>query len=133
MHKMIAYFGVLFLTCVGVNAPLKATPAQILMIRNAEFDVGGNLNQKGRARAQALIPYFIESPDLTAFGLPFAIFAARPSLNVPPFAPDDANTRCIDTVAPLAATLRKVLHSPFTKFEEQQLANLILSNANYDG
>ena len=61
-------------------APLCAQPAQVILIRHAEKPPTGNmLNTKGRERAAALVPYLLETDDLTKFGKPVAIYAQQPN------------------------------------------------------
>lgn len=110
-----------------------ALPAQVLIIRHGEKGIEGNLSEKGLERAGALAPYFTKKPELLTFGEPVAIFAARPVRATPPFHPDENTERCLQTVGPTAEMLKLPIHPGFGKFDEQELANFILSNSKYDG
>jgi hypothetical protein len=53
-----------------------ATPAQVLIIRHAEKGASGkDLSSAGDARAQALVGFFENNPEVTQYGTPAAIYA----------------------------------------------------------
>ena len=55
-----------------------AGPAQVIIIRHAEKPpVGDDLTPKGRQRAAALVPYFLETPEVLEYKLPAAIYALK--------------------------------------------------------
>lgn len=88
--------------------PLAALPAQVIIIRAAEKDVShhgekknihNELSLKGKERAAALVPYFLETPELITFNKPAAIYASIP--------PKPATSqRSLETVRPLADLLK---------------------------
>lgn len=105
---------------------LFATPAQVIIIPQAEIDASGNLTQKGLERAGALAPYITQTPLLTQFGEPASIFAARPTVTVPTQA-------CIQTVGPTGQMLSLPIHSGYSDLQNTTIASLILNNPNYNG
>jgi len=128
--KRITLLGCLLLNIIAT--PLFSLPAQIIIIRHAEKDSLGNLSQRGWERAGALAPYLTKSSFLLNFGLPTAIFAARPTPNIFPYEVDENTLRCVQTVSPTAQFLNLPIHSGYAKFQEEILAQLILNNPNYD-
>lgn len=111
---------------------IQAQPAQVMIIRHAEKDAKGNLSQKGLERAGALATYFAKEPSLLVYGLPSALFAARPTENTFPFQPDDNTARCLQTLGPTAQAFTLPIHPGFAKFEESALAEFVLNNFRYD-
>lgn len=104
-------------------------PAQVIIVRHGEKDPGTfELTQKGFERAGALAHYFTQTPDLLLFGPPAVIFASRPV-----HLSDNFTGRCIDTMAPIAALLNLPVHSPYAPPQDQELADFVLSNKQYDG
>lgn len=122
------------LTLLGIfNSYLTAQPAQVLIIRHAEKDFEGNLDQIGQERAEALSIYFTSQPDLQKYGSPVSIFAARPTVNTFPFGTDENTGRCLQTISPTAQQLRLPIHAGYAKFQEEELARFILDYAPYRG
>ncbi len=119
----------LTLAALSVKGAIEAMPAQVIIIRHGEKDPQSfGLTQKGFERAGALAYYLTETPDLLLYGPPFALFASRPVHRS-----DEFTTRCIDTLAPTAALLSLPVHSPYAPPHDQQLADFVLNNKNYDG
>ncbi len=86
-----------------------AAPAQIIVIRHGEKpDTGNDLDPQGQQRAQALVGFFENTPAVTQYGTPEAIYAMAPS-------DDDGSLRPIQTVTPLAQNLGKTLNTAFNK------------------
>lgn len=112
-----------------------ATPAQVIIIPHAEVDSSGHLTQQGLERAGALAGYIIFTPNLTIYGEPVAIFAARPTPTrpKPPFYKTDKTQACIQTVAPTAQSLTLPIHSGYSKLEDSKIASFILNNKKYAG
>lgn len=89
----------------------QAEPAQVIIIRHGEKpDDGDGLSAQGRRRAAALVPYFLETPEVRQFGSPAAVYAQKST-------DKRRSTRPVDTVAPLAEklglTIAKYSHSDF--------------------
>jgi len=122
--------GLLFsiLLCVFcITTDLKALPAQVIIIRHAEKPAtpeGDSLSTKGRERAAAMVPYFMETKELITNGTPFAIYATSPS---------KANTsrRSIETVTPLAEKLGLTLKSGFEFDDYKKMVDEIKNDASY--
>jgi len=112
---------------------VNAQPAQVIVIRHGEKMPDGNLSERGFERAGALAPYFALTSTFLNYGVPVAIFAARPTPSTPPYHPDENTLRCVDTIAPTALFLRLPIHSGYAKLQEQALADFILSDAFYEG
>lgn len=109
------------------HTPAWAIPAEIILIRHGEKpEVGNDLNDQGRLRAQQLIGFFTQDPRVLRFGVPVAIYAMKPSW-------EDMSNRPIETVTPLAASLDLKINSNYTKSEAGPLVNDILSQPAYDG
>ncbi len=122
-----------------------ATPAQVIIIRHGEKNTNtSELTGPGVERAQALGSYFTQINDpnspgfvgkagltnvtLFAYGLPFALYAVRPV-----HLSDDFNTRCIQTIAPMALMLKLPINSSYGTGQERELAQSILNNPQYNG
>ncbi len=102
-------------------------PAQVIVIRHGEKPpVGNHLNDRGRARAQALVGFFKNSPEATQYGTPAAIYAMKPSS-------DDGSFRPIETVTPLAQSLGLQIIEDYAKKDGLAMIQAIMSNANYAG
>jgi hypothetical protein len=122
-----------------------AMPGQVMIIRHAERRTTTyELTGTGIERAQALGSYFTQINDsnssgwqgqagltnvtLFDYGPPCALYAARPV-----HLGGDFNTRCIQTLTPTALMLNLPLHTSFGPGQEQELAQSILNNPEYDG
>jgi broad specificity phosphatase PhoE len=92
---------VLVVWCLGCSAaPAGPGPAQVIIIRHAEKPAKGHdLSPKGRQRAAALVPYFLETPEVTEHKTPVAIYAQKST---------EANRsrRPVETVKDLAKALK---------------------------
>lgn len=117
----------IFIICSLSTVELSSLPAKIIIIRHAEKSPSTNeLSLKGRERAAALVPYFLETPDLITFGTPFAIYAS-----VPP--KPDFFRRAIETVQPLADNLKITIRSTFESNDFKRMAEEIKTNPAYNG
>jgi phosphohistidine phosphatase SixA len=97
-----------------------AGPAEVLIIRHAEEPPHGpHLNDRGRARAAALVQLFP-----ARFALPTALFATRPTRE---------SVRSTETLQPLAAALHLQIDETFAETEYRQLAEAILTRSAYAG
>lgn len=104
-----------------------AMPAQVIVIRHGEKPpVGDNLTVKGQERAEALVPYFLNTPALTQYGPPIAIYAEAPNDGV-------TATRAMETCSPLAKALGIPVLTPYTRDQYVPLAQDILNNPQYSG
>ncbi len=106
---------------------LSAAPAQVIILPTAETDVSGNLTTQGFERAGALPEYISSTSNLTEFGLPFAIFGARPSSSA-----GDGTQACLQTVGPTAQSLSLPIHSGYSKLQTEEVSSFILNNPDYE-
>lgn len=112
---------------VAYIANIKALPAQVILIRHAEKSHQGNsLSLKGRERAAALAPYFMEDPDVTVYGPPAAIYAQAADK-------PDSSLRPIETVTPLAQTLKLAIKNQFGKDDLAKMVEEIKTDPSYYG
>lgn len=127
-EAMRVLVGSVSVVCVLAWAPsVRATPAEILIIRHAEKNSDGvDLSDRGHERATALVDFFEQQRQVTRFGTPVAIYAGAPTH-------EDGSQRAIETVAPLAESLGLELRTGFHKKEVGALVNEVLSNHLYDG
>jgi hypothetical protein len=112
---------------VAQQAP--ARPAQIILLRHAEKPPGKyamHLDERGEARAQALVSFVTTNRVMTAHGLPAALFAPR-------FTARGHAQRPYETLQPLAEHLHLPIQTPFGSKEVGPLAKLILRDASLDG
>lgn len=120
-----------------------ALPAQVIIIRHGEKNtITGELTGAGIERVEALSSYltqpnngpgFVGSAGLTNvvlfnYGLPFALFAARPVQRS-----DDFTVRCIQTLVPTALKLQLPIHSPYGPGQEDQLVQTIFNEPLFNG
>jgi len=84
------------------------------------------LNSQGKARANALPHFFKTNPLVLEFGDPVAIFAFRPEFFY-------SSIRGIRTITPTANAFGLPVHSPYTSTETTPMAQLVLSQPEYDG
>jgi hypothetical protein len=115
----------LLFTSLAFN--LSAMPAQVFIIRHAEKPPEGNgLSLKGKERAAALVPYFMETKELIIHGTPVAIYAmAAPK--------EDSSVRPIDTVKKLADELKITVNTNYVRDNYKKMVDDIKSNAAYSG
>lgn len=120
-----------------------ALPAQVIIVRHGEKNtVTGELTSAGVERVEALSSYLTEPNSgpgfvgtaglsnvvLFNYGLPVALFAARPVHHS-----DDFTVRCIQTLVPTALTLNLPVHSPYGPGQEHQLVQLIFNEPRFNG
>ncbi|HSX14004.1 MAG TPA: hypothetical protein VLE96_06265 [Chlamydiales bacterium] len=118
-------------------------PSQVIIVRHGEKDtVTKELTGAGVERAEALSSYltisnsgpgFVGNAGLTNvtlfnYGLPYALYAARPVEES-----DDFTVRCIQTLIPTALKLNLPIHSPYGPGQEHQLVNTIFNHPLYNG
>lgn len=112
-------------TCVAL--PLCAIPKQAILIRHAEKPAEGkHLSLKGEERAKALVPFFLETPELNEHGNPVTIFAQAPKNK-------HSSVRAIETMKPLARAYHANLNTDYVKKKRLKCAKEILTNKKYDG
>ncbi len=113
---------------VLISSHIFATPAQVIIIRHAEKPPKGSnfLNTKGMERAQALMPYFLNTAELLEYGAPIAIYAQKPI-------PDNPSHRPIQTCEPTAQALKLKVLTPYSHDEYATLVKEILKNPLYNG
>lgn len=120
-------FVLLILTCMCLSGIIDAVPAQILIIRHAERDkTSPFLSTKGRERAAAMVPFFMENKDLLNYGSPMAIYAPLPSRI-------DPSELCIQTIRPLAEALRLNIKINYERDDYKRLVDEIMTNPSYNG
>jgi hypothetical protein len=121
---------VLAVVLVLSASPLRAQPAQVILIRHAEKSDDANdthLSTFGRARAAALVPYFLEVADVLKFGTPVAIYAPRAPN------PKKHSVRGMETVKPLADALKLEVQTPFERDDYRKLVRDVLDNPKHQG
>src|SRR5580692_10946714 len=80
-----------------------SAPAQVIILRHAEKPTtGDDLNAKGRQRAAALVPYFLETPEVLEYKTPVAIYAQKSTES-------HKSRRPVDTIKGLAKALNQEL------------------------
>jgi hypothetical protein len=106
---------------------LTALPAQVIIIRHAEkLLTGQNLSQKGKERAAALVPFVLNTREMTLFGPPTAIYATA--------ALKETDSRwTIETVQGLADSLKLTINNRFEVDDYKTMANEIKANPAYAG
>lgn len=96
-------------------------PEQVIIIRHGEKpEQGEDLTQKGRERAAALAPFFMEGNQT-----PVAIYARSPS-------DDHHSRRSIETVTPLAHEMKLTVKT-IQQDGSAAMVQEILSKPEYDG
>jgi hypothetical protein len=101
MIRWYLAISVAVLVLAGTTPPARARgPAQVILIRHGEKPAEGHgLNQKGKERAAALVPYFLGRPEVLQYKTPVAIYAQKST-------PEHRSTRPVDTVKALAKALK---------------------------
>jgi hypothetical protein len=101
-------------------------PAQVIIIRHAEKpDEGHDLSRKGRERAAALVPYFLETPEVLEHGTPVAIYAQKSTEK-------NRSKRPVRTVKGLAKALKQeVIERAHEDYPD--MVKEILGKREYDG
>jgi hypothetical protein len=106
-----------------------AQPAQIILIRHAEKPkdpTALHLSPAGEERARKLVVFVKNSPDLSRFGLPVALYASEMTHR-------GHGQRTTETLESLSRELGVSILSPFKSDEYEKLAKAILSNPDYNG
>jgi hypothetical protein len=117
---------VLLLT-VCCTAWAVAAPAQIIFLRHAEKpEVGIELNDRGRERAQALVALFTQDKRALEHGSAVAIYAMKQ-------AKPNTSMRPIQTMEPTARALGLTLDTRFTRDEIQSVAHALLADPRAHG
>ncbi len=119
--------GCVALVCLIWVGRVVAAPAEVIIIRHAEKPAEGpELNLRGQERAAALVPYFLGTPEVLEHQTPVAIYAQAVKKA-------SSSRRAIETVKPLADTLKLHVIDKFTREEFQAMVNEILSKPEYEG
>ncbi len=104
-----------------------ATPAQVLLIRHGEKPpTGEHLTVKGKERAAALAPYFMETDAWLQYGTAVAIYATKIDA-------DDKSYRTQETITPLSLALKVPIKADYIMTEYALAAHEILNEPKYDG
>ena len=106
-----------------------AEPAQVILMRHGEKPDDPNavhLSKAGEKRAKKLVPFLTSDPELTAHGLPVALYATKTTKS-------GHGQRTQETIAPLAKELHLPIESEYHSEEYQKLAQSILSNPKLQG
>lgn len=120
-HLFSILVAILFHSC------LNAAPAEILIIRDAEKTTSGaSLSTKGKERAAALVPFFMETQELLSSGMPVAIYAAGTSATEP-------FSYAIETVRPLADKLNLTIKINYIKSDFKKMVDEIKNDSTYNG
>lgn len=118
---------ILLAVLISPSFVLDAKPAQVIIIRHGEKpETGEHLSVKGKERAAALAPYFLNTPSVLKYGPPAAIYATEVT-------PQNKSYRTQETVTPLAKALGLEIKTPFSDAQVTDLAKEVLSNSAYDG
>lgn len=103
-----------------------SAPTQVIIIRHAEKPPkGDDLNAKGRMRASALVPYFLEAPEVLEYKTPVAIYAQKST-------EDHKSRRPVDTVKGVAAALKQELIQ-YPRTEAMTMVKDIMAKPEYEG
>ena len=121
---------ILFITLVLIFdsfGVLQALPSQVSIIRYVEIaNQGNSLSTKGKERAAALSPYFMEEKNLTIYGPPVAIYAMS--------APKGEITKyATESVTPLAEKLKLTVIDTYEKDNYKKMVEEISKNNVYHG
>ena len=122
--------GLAIAACLLFSSASVARPAHVILIRHAEKppDDGDNhLSLKGRERAAALAPYFREADELPKISNLAAIYAQKPPH------PDKSSLRPIETIQPLADSMKLKVLTPFERDQVKQLVKEIMTSPKYEG
>jgi hypothetical protein len=123
MHRFVLG---LVITLAAASAAF-AQPAEIVIIRHAEKPPDGNhLSLAGRERAAALVPYFLETPELLEFKPPVAIYAQAPKK-------DTSSMRSVETVKPLAEALKLPINETYFRDDYRRMLAEIIARKDYEG
>jgi len=104
----------------SARAAPAAGPAEVLLMRHGEEPPHGpHLDDRGRARAAALVKMFP-----SRFAIPTALFATQPT---------KASARSTETLQPLAAALHLPVDASVPELQYLRLAKAILTKRAYAG
>ena len=113
------------LACLS-SAVALAGLMQVIIIRHAEKPAtGDDLNEKGRQRAAALVPYFQESPEVLEYKTPVAIYAQKSTES-------HKSRRPVDTIKGLAKTLNQELIQ-YRRDDALVMVKDIMAKPQYEG
>jgi hypothetical protein len=107
-----------------------ASPDRVIIIRHAEKpedkkDDTGSLSPVGVERAKKLVDYF-EKTLANKYGVPVAIYTFKSKQ-------DGKKFRGVETVTPLATSLKVEVDSSFKEGEEKDLVKFISKAGHYEG
>ncbi len=121
------YLLMLALAALNITTSMHAMPAQVIIIRHAEKPPEGHsLSTKGKERAAALAPFFLENKEVLTFGTPVAIYAmAAPK--------EDSSKRPIETVKPLAEALKLTTKDTYARDSYKKMVDEIKADTSYEG
>ena len=118
--------------CLGISTLLGGTlamamPAQVVIVRHGEkiSDADSDLSPRGEQRAEALVQFTLTNPEISKFGPPVAVFAARPKV--------DHSQRAVETARPLAAQLGLTVNVDYSKTQTSEIADFVMSNPAFEG
>lgn len=124
-ERLMASFLMFLNLCCFTAA--EAVPAQVLLIRHGEKPQEGiHLNTRGRERALALVPEFLDTPELNENGPPVAIYAQKQVT-------DNNSVRPIETVTPLANALGIEINTTYERDNYLAMVDEILTKPEYEG
>jgi hypothetical protein len=108
--------------------PLAAMPARVFLIRHAEkpTEGGNSLSLKGRERAAAYVPFFLETAELTSHGTPAAIYA-------PTSSQQDESQRAVETVQGLADKLKISINTKHARDSYKEMVDEIKADPTFKG
>jgi hypothetical protein len=123
MIRRLAFVVVIVL--LGGQFALSA-PTQVIIIRHAEKPpTGDDLNAKGRQRAAALVPYFLETPEVLEYKTPVAIYAQKSTES-------HKSRRPVDTIKGLAKALNQDLIQ-YPREDALLMVKDIMAKPEYEG
>jgi len=103
-----------------------SAPNQVIIIRHAEKPpTGDDLNAKGRMRAAALVPYFLEAPEVLEFKTPVAVYAQKST-------DEHKSRRPVDTVKGIAKALNMELIQ-YPRKDALVMVKDIMAKPEYEG
>lgn len=106
-----------------------ATPAHVIVIRHGEKPKDRSekhLSPAGEKRAERLVEFVKNNPELNRIGPPTALVAALPTK-------DGGGQRTGETLAPLSDALKLPVETPYESEHPKRLASLLLAEKKYDG
>ena len=120
------FLSLLAIACLSLT--LHATPANIIIIRHGEKPKDKNdnhLTPAGRERAERLPEFLEQNPELAKVGPPSFLFAAH-------LTKEGHGLRTIETLEPLAKSLKLKIETPFQSDDAKKLAAQLLSKKKYN-